>query len=235
MLNQTPELIAEKITVIIPVYNEHAVSEVVQSLQKIQGLSIIIVDDGSDVSVKTLLPPAIPLVYIRHRINLGQGAALQTGFNYARKINADVVVTFDADGQHDAGDIQSLVFPLLKNEADVVLGSRFLLKEKTNMPFSRKCILILARVINFLFTGLMLSDAHNGLRAFNRKAIEKICITENRMAHASEILFEIKKHKLRFKEMPVHIRYTKYARQKGQSGWDSIKVLFDLVLHKLFK
>ena len=89
--------------------------------------------------------------------------------------------------------------------------------------------------MNLILSGVLLSDAHNGLRAMNKNAWSKIRITENRMAHATEILFEIKKHHLRFYEVPVNIHYSTYSRKKGQSGWDSIKILFDLVLHKLFK
>jgi hypothetical protein len=99
----------------------------------------------------------------------------------------------------------------------------------------KKVVLHTARLINYIFSGLLLSDAHNGLRAFNATALQKITITENRMAHASEILFEIKKHKLRFKEVPVTISYTAYSKKKGQSIWDSVRILFDLILHKLFK
>lgn len=93
----------------------------------------------------------------------------------------------------------------------------------------------MARYVNFLFTGLLLSDAHNGFRALNRKAAELIRIKENRMAHASEILILVKKHKLRLKEVAVEVRYTEYSKAKGQSGWNSIRILFDLLLHKLLR
>src|SRR4029079_19417277 len=126
-----------------------------------------------------------------------QGAALQTGIDYAKMLEADIVVTFDADGQHSAADVKTLVEPLLKNEVDIVLGSRFL-TTNTDIPFPRKIVLQVARWVNFLFTGILLTDAHNGLRALGKRGLEKITITENRMAHASEILFEIKKQNLKF-------------------------------------
>jgi hypothetical protein len=151
------------------------------------------------------------------------------------KTDAEIVITFDADGQHKAADISALVDPILKNEADITIGSRFLTPGQNTVPRKKKIILQFARIINFFFSGMMLSDAHNGLRALNRKALEKISLTENRMAHASEFIFEIKKHKLTFKEVPVEILYTKYAKDIGQSPWESAKILFDLVLHKLFK
>jgi len=196
--------------------------------------AIIVVDDGSAEPIRKSLAD-FPVTILRHRTNLGQGAALQTGIVYARKLDADIVITFDADGQHNAEDVAGLIAPIVQNQADIVLGSRFLPESQTRLALSRKFVLQTARLINYLLSGVLLSDAHNGLRALNKTALEKINLTENRMAHASEILFEIKRHELRYIEVPVLIKYTDYSKQKGQSTHDSIKVLFDLVLHKLFK
>jgi glycosyltransferase involved in cell wall biosynthesis len=224
----------KRIVVVVPAYNEGPViRQVVTSLLKIV-TTIIVVDDGSAVPVIKQLHD-LPLVILHHKVNLGQGAALQTGLTYAKKLNADIAITFDADGQHSEEDIKSLIAPLITNEADVVLGSRFLPDSVSKVPFTKRFILQFARIINFVLSGILLTDAHNGLRALNRAALAKINLTENRMAHASEFLFEIKKHKLRCREIPVHIRYTDYSIQKGQRAGDSIKVLFDLLLHKLFK
>jgi glycosyltransferase involved in cell wall biosynthesis len=224
----------KKIVVVVPAYNEGPViRQVVTSLLKIV-TTIIVVDDGSAVPVIKQLHD-LPLVILHHKVNLGQGAALQTGLTYAKKLNADIAITFDADGQHSEEDIKSLIAPLITNEADVVLGSRFLPDSVSKVPFTKRFILQFARIINFVLSGILLTDAHNGLRALNRAALAKINLTENRMAHASEFLFEIKKHELRCREIPVHIRYTDYSIQKGQRAGDSIKVLFDLLLHKLFK
>jgi glycosyltransferase involved in cell wall biosynthesis len=229
-----PEIQHKKIVVVIPVYNEGPViRQVITSLLKIV-TTIIVVDDGSSIPVIKQLHD-LPVVLLQHKVNLGQGAAIQTGLTYARKLHADIAITFDADGQHNEEDINSLLAPIINNEADVVLGSRFLHDSVSTVPFTKKFILQVARIINFLFSGVLLTDAHNGLRALNRKALEKTNLTENRMAHASEFLFEIKNHKLRWKEIPVHIRYTDYSIQKGQKSRDSIKVLFDLLLHKFFK
>ena len=224
----------KNIVAVIPAYNEGAViRNVIAALLKVI-TTVIVVDDGSAEPVINRLH-GLPVISLRHKANLGQGAALQTGLTYALQLNPDIVITFDADGQHSVEDVESLIQPILSNRADVVLGSRFLPDSKSKVPLSRKGILQLARIINFMLSGVWLSDAHNGLRALNKTALEKINLTENRMAHASEFLFEIKKHNLRFAEVPVHIHYTQYSRQKGQSGSDSIKVLFDLVLYKLFK
>jgi glycosyltransferase involved in cell wall biosynthesis len=224
----------EKVYIVIPVFN-HAekLGEVIQSLFSYGYHRIIVVNDGStDRTFQQRLPS--PICYLEHRVNLGQGAALQTGFDLALERGADVVVSFDADGQHEASDIGPLLAPVLADQADVSMGSRFLVTGEAEAPLSRTVLLKTARVINYLFTGIMLTDAHNGLRAINRKALGKIRITENRMAHATEILFEIRKHELRFREVPVHIRYTEYSRSTGQSAWNSIRIFFDILLYKLF-
>lgn len=224
-----------EIVVVIPSFNEGIIlRNVIQNLLNNDYENIIVIDDGSLNPVHDFIDD-LPIILLCHRVNLGQGAALQTGFEYARKLGAEIVITFDADGQHDATDIPSLIDPILNNQADIVLGSRFLPTSSHGMPSRKRFLLFMARFVNFLFTGLLLSDAHNGLRALNRLALEKIVITENRMAHATEILYEIKKNQLRYIEVPVNIHYTEYSKQKGQSSLDSIKILFDLVLHKFFK
>jgi len=224
---------AKKIVVVIPAFNEGpVVIAIVKELLQHQYIPVV-VDDGSVCSLNAELRN-YPVYFLRHQVNLGQGAALQTGFEFAKRLKPDYVITMDADGQHHTSCIPHLLQPLATNEADTVLGSRFLGPGNTAIPFGRKLVLHSARLINYLFSGLLLSDAHNGLRAFNNTALQKINITENRMAHASEILFEIKKHGLRFKEVPVQVAYTAYSRKKGQSAWDSIRILFDLILYKLF-
>lgn len=220
--------------VIIPAYNEGPILvEVAEALLQ-KKYTLIIVDDGSSPSLQHQLDH-LPIYYLRHKANLGQGAALQTGFDFALKLHPQFIVSFDGDGQHQVQDIIYLLNPLQKEKADITLGSRFLSPTPSNVPIAKKIVLMVARFINFLFTGLFLSDAHNGLRAFTFSTLQKIRISENRMAHASELLFEIKKNKLRYIEVPVTIHYTEYARQKGQSTWQGLQIIFDLVLHKLFK
>lgn len=235
ILNPLPDYLKNKVAIIIPVFNDtHVLRQVVEKLLQHHPMRIIIVDDGSAIPVAEHVRD-LPVVCLRHKVNLGQGAALQTGFSYALSLEAEIVVTFDADGQHATEDLPSIVQPIADDEVAVVLGSRFLEGSHSNASFSRRFVLKAGRFVNFLFCGILLSDAHNGLRAFSRKAIEQIVITENRMAHASEILFEIRRLKLSYKEIPVHIHYSDYSQQKGQSGWDGLKVLFDLALHKFFK
>ena len=221
------------IFIVIPSFNEETVLRSTVEPLLNGGYEIVIVDDGSTNEQEKFLSD-LPVIVIRHPQNLGQGAALETGTQYALSKGASCIVHFDADGQHDFSAIERLLVPIQSNEADVVFGSRFLNKQ-SSLPFGRSLLLHAARYVNFLFTGLLLSDAHNGLRAFNRKAAELMRIKENRMAHASEILILVKKHKLRFTEIAVEVRYTAYSRAKGQSGWNSIRILFDLLLHKLLR
>jgi len=224
----------KNVFIIIPAFNENTViKSVVEEISQFN-YSIIVIDDGSEISLLPLLRN-MPVDYIRHRINLGQGAAIQTGIEYALTKGAEYIVTFDADGQHDTIDIQKLLDPLQNNKADIVFGSRFIENSTQNMPKGRKFVLLLARLFNFFITGLFLSDAHNGLRAMNKKAASLIKIKENGMAHASEILVQVKNKKLRFVEVPVTIKYTTYSTKKGQTGWSSFRIFFDLLLNKLFK
>ena len=225
----------ELIFIIIPVFNEEPgiLRRVIEGLLPLH-YHIVLIDDGSANNVPQILSQ-YPVCILSHPVNLGQGAALQTGFEYARGKKADYIVTFDADGQHDSRNVDVLLSPLLRGETDITLGSRFLEGSFHDAPYSRKLMLLIGRFMNTLFTGVYLSDSHNGLRGLNRLALERINITENRMAHATEIILQIKKEKLRFKEVPVHIYYTAYSKKKGQTGWDSVRIFFDLILHKLFK
>ncbi|HLF47263.1 MAG TPA: glycosyltransferase family 2 protein [Chitinophagaceae bacterium] len=224
---------SSSVYIIIPSFNEAEVIR--QTVEEVlgAGFKIILVDDCSTDLTKEKLKD-LPVIYIRHKINLGQGAALQTGIQMARLNGAEIFVSFDADGQHDVNDIAAMCEKLEKENLDIVLGSRFLPASTTNISSSRKLFLKLASLINFTFTGILLTDAHNGLRAFNRHAAEKINLMENRMAHATEFLVQIKKHRLMFAEHPVHIRYTDYSRKKGQSLLNGIRIFFELILNKFF-
>jgi glycosyltransferase involved in cell wall biosynthesis len=172
---------------------------------------------------------------LRHEINLGQGAAIQTGIEFALQHGAEFAVTFDADGQHNFEEIPALLEPIIANRADITMGTRFKRAEDiAQIPSSRKLILKGAIMVNGIFTGMWLTDAHNGFRAMNRTALANIKLRENRMAHASEILSQIKAHKLRYEEVPVRIIYTDYSRLKGQSSMNSVNILIDLLLKKIF-
>jgi polyprenyl-phospho-N-acetylgalactosaminyl synthase len=195
--------------------------------------NIVVVDDGStDNTYQQALVAKVTI--LSHLINRGQGASLKTGIEYSLKEGADIIVTFDADGQHQVADIKNLIQPIISGEAEIVLGSRFL-EIKNKIPFWRKRLLKAATFFTRFSTGLKLTDTHNGLRAFSRLAAEKIKINQDRMAHSSEIINEIKRNNLKYIEVPVTINYTDYSLAKGQSALDSVKILKDLVIKKLTK
>jgi glycosyltransferase involved in cell wall biosynthesis len=225
---------ASAVFVVVPAYNEEAtIATVVDELLS-HHFSVVVVDDGSTNSLE--VPLSGRSVYLlRHAVNLGQGAALQTGIKYALQNGAVYIVTFDADGQHKVSGVHDLFNVMNESDADIVLGSRFLQSPASQVPFWRRQLLQVARWINFLFTGLYLTDAHNGLRLMNRRAAEQIVLQQNGMAHATEILWQIKIHRLRYKEAPVQVLYTDYSIRKGQNGWSGFRIVLDLLLHKLFR
>jgi glycosyltransferase involved in cell wall biosynthesis len=223
------------IFVVVPTLNEAAVIR--DSLQPLieRGYSVVVVDDGSSDDTWTILR-TMPVHALRHPINLGQGAALQTGMTYALRNGAQYIVHFDADGQHRVQDIDALLEPLRSEEADVCLGSRFLRREDSEaVPGVRRLLLRGGVWFNAFLTGVRLTDAHNGFRAFARSAASKIDLQENRFAHASEILSQIHRHKLRYVERPTSIIYTEYSREKGQSSWNAIKIVIDMLLRRIFR
>jgi polyprenyl-phospho-N-acetylgalactosaminyl synthase len=221
--------------VVIPCYNEGEVlGQTVAGLEP-YGFTIVVVDDGSSVATRQYLKGR-PVKYLRHPSNLGQGAALQTGDDYALLQGAQCIVHFDADGQHDPALISRLIEPICQGKCDVVLGSRFLdINDRRQVPLTKRALLKAGVLVSWLFTGVWLSDTHNGLRALSRAAAQQINLTENGFAHATEILEAIRKAKLRYKEVPVTIRYTEYSQSKGQSVFNSINIVVDLILRKLSK
>ena len=144
---------------------------------------------------------------------------------------AQIIITFDADGQHLAKDIKKLI-KAIDEGYDVALGNRFI-GEAVNIPFAKKIVLRFGAFLMYLFYGVKVSDSHNGLRAFSRKAAQLIKITQDRMEHASEIIEEIGKHKLKFKEVPVTIIYNDYAVRKGQSILNSINIFIKMLIQMI--
>lgn len=206
------------------------------------GVTVFLVDDGSEVPIDAAeLPRGVRIVLARHVVNLGQGAALETARRLALEPRFsplggfDAFVTMDSDGQHRASDVLALAEAIAAG-ADVALGNRF--AGCSNVPFSRRMLLRLARVFERVTTGIRLSDAHNGLRAFGPRAIERMRIRQNRMAHATELTRRISRASrsgLRVVEVPVSVRYTEESLAKGQGATGAFAILVDLFQGYLFE
>lgn len=215
--------------VVIPMYNEGAVvADVVRQVRERFPYVVCIDDGSSDDSAEHAR--AAGAYVIAHPVNLGQGAALQTGFDWAlHDPQMTEVVTFDADGQHNLDDAFAMVQKLRSERLDVVIGSRFL-DDRTNMSTSKRAVLRLATMYMRLTSGMELTDAHNGLRVLNRDILQRMRLEQNRMAHASEIVDKLGDMKVRWAEYPTHVLYTEYSKAKGQSLLNSINILVELIL-----
>lgn len=220
------------VVLIIPAYNEGgAIKETISSIPE-HFTNIICVDDGSsDDTAAQIRETRAEL--IKHPINLGQGAALQTGIDYALlNPNSKYFVTYDADGQHRIEDVEGMIAYIRAHSVDVVLGSRFL-GEAQNINFIKKVVLKLAILFSNISSGTKLTDAHNGLRVFNRSAAKDLNLQMPDFSHASEIIERIGEKKWTYKELPVTIVYSDYSMSKGQSIINSINIAFDIMLGKL--
>jgi glycosyltransferase involved in cell wall biosynthesis len=214
---------------VVPVYNEAPViADVVRDVRATFP-NVVCVDDGSkDRSAEQIRLSGAHLV--RHPVNLGQGAALQTGIDYARsQPGAQYFVTFDADGQHQVKDVERMVERLRHEPLDIVLGTRFH-GDTDHIPFLKRFVLKTVVLLSPALRKLKLTDAHNGLRAFNRTVAEGMNITLNGMGHASQIVERIAHEDWRVAEEPVTILYTEYSMAKGQSLINGVNILFDALL-----
>jgi glycosyltransferase involved in cell wall biosynthesis len=236
------------IIVIIPAYNEEkTISQVIQEVKPYVD-QIVVVDDGSTDQTNKLATQE-RVVVLKHLINRGQGAALRTGMEYIKIKNKKskiknqeskiknndirlIVVHIDSDAQHQAKDIPKMIQPILNGQAEVTLGSRFLDKN-SQIPLSRRILLKGSILVNWFFTGIKLTDAHNGLRALSWRAANLIKINQDRMAHNSEIIQQIAKHDLTFQEIPVTVSYSKHSRSKGQTWWDGFRIVRDLIVSRI--
>jgi glycosyltransferase involved in cell wall biosynthesis len=223
--NRTAEIVSSA-WIVIPAWREaKVVRGVVERLRAVCP-RVVLVDDGSGdaTGAEALAGGAIVLT---HTVNLGQGAALQTGIEYALLQGAEYIFTFDADGQHSPEALETMARVMSETGAEVVLGSRWLGSAEA-IPPMRKLVLRAAVVFTRFQAGIKLTDTHNGLRLFTRSAAMRIRITQSRMAHASELLEQIHRLDLPFAEAPVRISYTEYSLEKGQKISGLFRVLMDI-------
>jgi glycosyltransferase involved in cell wall biosynthesis len=215
---------------IIPAYNEAKnISEVIIRVRPFVD-EIVVIDDGSKDEMSLIAQQAGATV-LRHAVNRGQGAALQTGDEYALKNGADIIIHFDADNQFQAEEIPELIAPIESGEAEAVLGSRFLSKKSDLPTFKKNIIMPLARLINRVFFKIRLSDPQSGFRVLSRDAALKINITNDRMAHCSEILHQLFKNKIKTVEVPITVIYHEF----GQKFSGGVQIIKDLAIKKIIK
>jgi polyprenyl-phospho-N-acetylgalactosaminyl synthase len=221
-----------RVWLVVPAYNEgSAIAVVIRGVLDAGWPHVVVVDDGSaDATADVALHAGAHV--LRHVLNRGQGAALQTGLRYAAACGADVVVTFDADGQHRVDDLPAMVAPVLAGEVAATLGSRFL-GHQDAVPVMRRLVLRAARLFGTVTSGVRLTDAHNGYRALSRAMVQRIDLKLDRMAHASEIVDQIAHSGLGYREVSVRIEYTDYSRNKGQRGSAAVKIALDYLLGRL--
>jgi len=226
-----------KLAILIPAYNEettlgNVLKTLPKNLPEVDQIFPIVVNDGSIDNTETVAKENNVTV-ITHIFNRGLGGALGTGFEYIRNHNFDALITFDADGQHNPKDIATVIKPIVEGKADVCIGSRFL-KFEGHMPWYRRVGLSGMNVITFLLFWTWTTDSQSGMRAFSRKAIEKIEIKTNKMEVSSEFFYEISKKDLKYTEAPIEAIYTDYSLNKGQKNINALNILAKLILKRLF-
>jgi glycosyltransferase involved in cell wall biosynthesis len=222
-----------KILIIIPAYNEApALGRVIRGIIKqLPHVEILVVDDGS-VDATTDVAQLAGAEVVRHPLNRGLGGAIGTGLLYAKRNNYDACITFDADGQHYADDLLVMMRILAAEKVDVVIGSRFL--RNNTIPYDRVILNAGANLLTWFLFGVYSSDSQSGFRGFSRKAIQSIRIKTQRMEASSELFGEIARVGLRYKEIPIRVRYTNYSRLKGQKNSNAWPIFSKLVL-RLFR
>jgi len=226
-----PAELRDRVFIVIAAFNEaDVIAEVVRTLRAAWP-NVIVVDDGSTDATWAEARTAARWV-LRHYINRGQGAALQTGMDFALLRGAEIIVTFDADGQHRWEDVQTLVAPIAAGEVDIVLGSRFL-GGAERLPWTRRLVLRAGVLFTRIVDRMPVTDTHNGLRAFSRRAAERISISADRMAHASQLIDLVRLTGLPFREVPVTIRYSDYSMAKGQSSLAAVRIAIHHVIDKI--
>jgi len=223
-----------KLVIVIPAYNEEKIigqvlDSLPQKITRISKIETVVVNDGSEDNTEFEIRKRKTTI-LSHHLNRGLGGALGTGMEYAKVVNADIVVTLDADGQHDPKDINRVIEPIIKKKADFVIGSRL---RGQGMPIDRKIVNWIGNLVTFLLFGVLTSDSQSGFRALSKKALFKIKLQMNKMEVSSEFLREAKRHHLKIVEVPIKVFYTEYSKAKGQKNVNAINIFTKLLLHRL--
>ncbi|MEK7615278.1 MAG: glycosyltransferase family 2 protein [Patescibacteria group bacterium] len=220
-----------KIIAVIPAYNEETtIADVLQRTRPFVDMMVVVNDGSLDRTAEIARTQGATVV--SHVINRGLGAAIGTGFVMAQRLQADVAITLDADGQHDPSKIPSFI-AAIEQGADVVIGSRMLVR--TGMPWYRQIANVLGNIFTFCLFGAWVTDSQSGFRAFTAFALRKIEIKTNRMEVSSELIAEAKRHKLNLTEVSIPAIYTEYSLSKGQSFSVGIKTLIKLIVRRMMQ
>lgn len=213
--------------IVIPAFNEATViGEVVAGVRSAFEHAVCVDDGSTDGTGEIALRAGAHLV--RHPVNLGQGAAIQTGVEYARRQpGAQLFATFDADGQHRVADMVAMVDRLNATGVDVVIGTRFARPGASRPPLTKRVVLRAAARLSRRSRRLGLTDAHNGLRVFNKTVADGLEITMSGMSHAGEFIMLIDENGWRVAEEPIEVLYTDYSKSKGQPLLNGVNIVFD--------
>jgi len=222
-----------KVTIIMPAYNEEKkISSVIDGIKKRGFKDIVVVDDASTDSTNKIASSK-DVVVLKHVLNRGLGGALGTGLQYCKDNDVDIAVTFDSDGQHDPDDLKKIIQPIINKKADFVIGSRLI--NPKGMPLIRKIGNFGLNVITYGLFGIWTTDSQSGLRAFSKKAINRMEVRTNRMEVSSEFFSQLRKKKLKYAEIPIKAIYSEYSMQKGQGSLNAFNIVFKLILKKLMR
>jgi polyprenyl-phospho-N-acetylgalactosaminyl synthase len=220
----------QDVWIVVPAFNEASViGDVIADIRS--GFDhVVLVDDGSKDNTAEIALRAGAHV-VRHPVNLGQGAAIQTGVEYARaQPGARMFATFDADGQHRLKDVVTMIGRLATEDVDMVVGTRFAEPAENKPPLLKRIILRVAAALSPNSRRFGLTDAHNGLRVFNKKVADELNITMSGMSHAGEFITLAVEKDWRVVEEPVEILYTDYSKSKGQPLLNGVNIIFDGLL-----
>ena len=220
--------------ILLPAFNEAPrIQDVIRGLISAGFSNIIVIDDGSSDNTEELARQ-MDILVVRHFINRGAGAAIQTGIELARQKEWSMIALMDADGQHNPEDIKQLVHTMNQSNCDLVIGSRFQNK-KSDMPKTRILFNGIANLMTNLFCENHYSDSQSGLRLLNRKAIESLDLQIDGFGFCSEMLIKAERAGLKIKETPIQVQYTQYSINKGQDFHMGITTAFNFLWNTIFK